>query len=94
MTVSEKKSVISAKERFWVGFGFTVCLIYYFIRVICIAVLAKTCYSAVSTMQCNNDSPYYTTIIISITIVYIFLLLVLLKSSYMIQCSIEDQRIC
>ncbi len=41
LNYNEKISVIKAKERIWVGFAFSVCLIYYFFRVIFVALIGK-----------------------------------------------------
>lgn len=41
LNYNEKISVIKAKERIWVGFAFTVCLIYYFFRVLFVALIGK-----------------------------------------------------
>lgn len=41
LNYDEKKAVIKAKERIWVGFAFTVCLIYYILRVSSIAFIGK-----------------------------------------------------
>ncbi len=84
MTRNEKISVIKAKERIWVGFAFLVCIIYYILRVTSIALIDKQCFLDEAPLLCNQESSYLTIIIVANISFYLFLLLLLLKSSYMI----------
>ncbi len=92
MSIEKKRSVIKAKERVWVYFGFTVCCIYYALRVFCIILMGVNCKNDESPSLCRQNSPNYTVIILSNLSINFFIVMMFLKSSYMIKCSIEDQR--
>ena len=93
MSTGQKKAVIQTKERAWVGVCFTVCFVYYIMRTICIILLVITCRTAEDPSMCRMNSHYYTAVISSSILINLFIVMMFLKSSYMIQCSIEDQRV-
>jgi hypothetical protein len=93
MTITQKEEVIKSKERIWIGFGFGVCFLYYSVRVYSIIKLWLDCSALGPRTLCGFTTNHLTTIIVSNILMNFFLVLMFLKSSYMIRKSIEEQRL-